>query len=123
VVGLVIGEVSLEEMEVVVDVADQAGLARHQEEGTEAAGTEALNPISQFVMDVGGGDHGLITFRTGAILDAIENPSLAFPENLAVPLLGLVAVAFCGFLGESSSHSKASAVWNSEDVFSPRLFQ
>jgi pyrimidine deaminase RibD-like protein len=41
-------------MEVVVDVADQAGLARHQEEGTEAAGTEALNPISQFVMDVRG---------------------------------------------------------------------
>ncbi len=31
-------------------------------------------------------------------------------------------LAFSGLLGESSSHSKVSAVWNSEDVFLPQLF-
>ena len=53
VVGFVIGEMALEEMEVVVDVADQAGAASQQEHGADAAGDEALDALGQFVVDVG----------------------------------------------------------------------
>jgi hypothetical protein len=74
-------------------------------------------------VDVGGGHHGLIAFRTGPILDAFEDPSLAVAEDSAIPFSCLLAVAFSGFLGESSSHSKTSVDWNSEDVFVPQLFQ
>jgi hypothetical protein len=46
-----------------------------------------------------------------------------FPEDSAVSFSGLVALVFPGFARDSSSHSKTSVVWNSEDVFSPLLFQ
>ena len=52
----------------------------------------------------------------------IEDPPLAVAEDPAVAFSRLLAVAFSGLLGESSSHSKVSAVWNSEDVFLPQLF-
>ena len=94
-----------------------------QEHGADAAGGEALDALGQFVVDVAGGDHGLIAFRSGPILDAVEDPPPAFAEDPAVAFSGLLAVAFSGLLGESSSHSKASVAWNSEDVFPPLLFQ
>jgi hypothetical protein len=37
-VGLVIGEIPLEQMEVVVDGADQARIGRQEEHGSDAAG-------------------------------------------------------------------------------------
>ena len=58
VVGFVIGEVLLEEMEVVVDVADQAGPLGQREQGADAAGGEALDAVGQLIMDVGCGHHG-----------------------------------------------------------------
>jgi hypothetical protein len=74
-------------------------------------------------VDVGSGQHGLIAFRSGPILNAFEDPALAVAEDSAVPFFGLLAVAFSGSLGESSSHSKTSVDWNGEDVFVPQLFQ
>ena len=59
----------------------------------------------------------------GRFEDSVEDPPLALPENSAVAFSGLLAVVFSGLLGESSSHSKASLVWNSEDVFPTQLFQ
>ena len=124
VVGFVIGEMPLEEMEVVVDVADQAGPASQQEHGADAAGGEALDAVGEFVVDVGGGHHRLIAFGSGPILDAVED-SLADVRGAILRLRSRVflRVAFSGLLGDSSSHSKASVDWNSEDVFSPLLFQ
>jgi len=98
--------------------------------GTDATRTEALDTIGQLVMDVGGGHHGLIALRPGPILDApedspptiVEDSAIAFSRLLAVALPGLTPVAFSGFLADSSSHSKTSVVWNSEDVFPPPLF-
>jgi hypothetical protein len=73
-------------------------------------------------MDVVGSHHGLIAFGLVAILDAFEDPLAAFAEERAIAFSPLVGIAFSGFLGESSSHSKASVGWNSEDVFLPQLF-
>ena len=123
VVGFVVGQMPLEEVEVVIDVADQSGPARQQEHGADAAGGEALDAIGQFVVDVGGGHHGLFAFGSGPILDAVEDPPLAFAKDPAVAFSAFLAVAFSGFLGDSSSHSKTSVCWNSEDVFLPPLFQ
>src|SRR5512132_4092749 len=113
---------AFEEMEVVVDVVDQADPARQEEHGADAACGEAPDAIGQLIVDVGGGHHGLIAFRSGPIEDSFEDPPLAFAEDPAVAFSRLLAVAFSGLLGESSSHSKVSAVWNSEDVFLPQLF-
>ncbi|HMB05772.1 MAG TPA: hypothetical protein VKP69_18805, partial [Isosphaeraceae bacterium] len=62
-------------------------------------------------------------FRTGAIHDAIENPSLAFPKEIAVSFSRRGAVAFWGLLGDSRSHSKASVRCNSDVILTSQLFQ
>jgi hypothetical protein len=101
---------------------DQAGPARQQEHGADAAGGEALGAAGEFVMDIVGGHHGLIAFGLVAILDAFEDPLATFAEDPAIAFSPLVGVAFSGLLGESSSHSKASVGWKFEDVFPPQLF-
>jgi hypothetical protein len=74
-------------------------------------------------VDVGGGHHGLVAFGSRTILDACEDSAPAFAKNPAVAFPGLLAVVFSGLLGESSSHSKVSVVWNIEEVFLPQLFE
>ena len=94
-------------------------ILRQEEHGADAACGEALDAIGQLIVDVGGGHHGLIAFRSGPIEDSFKDPPLAFAEDPAVAFSRLREVAFSGLLGDSSSHSKVSAVWNSEDVFLP----
>ena len=122
-VGLVIGQMPFEEMEIAVDIADQPGPASQQVEGTDSTSGEPLNAVRQFVVDVGSGHHGLLAFWSGAILDAIEDPLLAFVENSAIAFPRFLTVAFSGLLGDSMTHSKASVGWNNEDVFLSPLFQ
>ena len=107
VIGLMVGEMAFEEVEAVVDVGDQSGPAGQQEHGADAAGGQPLDPIGQFVLDVAGGDHGTFPLGPGTILDAAENSPLALPQ----------------FVEDIGIHSKASVVWNSEDVCLPPLFQ
>ena len=131
VVGFVVGEMALEEVEVVVDVADQADPVCQQGHGADAAGGEALGAAGRLIVDVGGGDHGPVALGSGPILDAVEDPAptlaedpaVAFPGLVAAVIPGLLAVVFSGLLGESRSHSKVSVVWKSEDVILPPLFQ
>ena len=67
-VGFVVGEVALEEMEVASRCRRSSPVWRRQQEhGADATGTEALHPIGQFVVDVTGGNHGPIAFRSGPI--------------------------------------------------------
>jgi hypothetical protein len=73
-------------------------------------------------MDVVGGHHGLIALGFVAIRDAFEDPLAPFAEEPAIAFSSFVDVAFSGFLGDSSSHSKASVDWKIEDVFLPQLF-
>ena len=98
-VGFVIGEMPLEEMEVMVDVVDQAGPASQQEDGADAARGEALDAIGQFVMDVAGGDHGLVAFRSGPILDAVEDSALRSRRILRLRSRVLLRLRFRVLLG------------------------
>ena len=95
VVGFVIGEMALEQMEVGVDGGDQAGAACQQEHGADAAGGEAVDALAEFVVDVAGGDHGAIAFGFGAIGDAVEDSPLASSQ----------------FVQDTGIHSKASVAW------------
>ena len=66
-VGLVVGAMVFEQMQVVIDVSDQSSPACQQEHGADATWAQSLDPIAQFVVDVVGGDHGAFTLGTGAV--------------------------------------------------------
>jgi hypothetical protein len=105
-IGFVIGEVPLKQMEILVNVVDQPRLAREKEHGADAAATEALDAFGHFILNVSGSHHGLAAFRPWAILDAIEDSSLSLAENPLMTVLSLGAVASRGLVGDSRSHSK-----------------
>jgi hypothetical protein len=71
VVGFMIGTMALEEMEVVVDIGDQADSARQQQHGTDSPGIEPLDAIGEFIVDVASGSHRLFAFQPRSILDAV----------------------------------------------------
>ncbi len=62
VVGLVIGQVDLEQTQVAVDRLDEAGAPGKQVHGPDPALGQTASPIGQLVVDVAGGEHrgGLI---------------------------------------------------------------
>ena len=66
VVGFMIGTMALEDVEVVVDIADQADPPCQQQHGTDSPGIQALDAIGELVVDVAGGDHRLFAFQLPA---------------------------------------------------------
>ena len=114
-VGFVIGEMALEEMELGVDGGDQAGAPCQQEHGADAAGGEAVDALAEFVVDVAGGDHGDIAFGFGAIGDAVEDPPPPSLQELLVASVGLGALASGGLPRDNDHHSKPSVAWKNAD--------
>ena len=114
-VGFVVGQMALEQVKIAVDLLDEFDPLSQEEEGPDAAGTEAANAIGMFVVDVSGGHHGSRPFGAGRMVESIlDSPP---------PLLEGSLLACGAFFSESSAHSKAPMSWNSEDVFEPLLFQ
>jgi hypothetical protein len=123
VITLEVGQVPLEQVEVLIEVVDEPERLGHEMDGPDAAGCDGPGAVGDLIVDVGGGHHRLVSFDTGLILDAIENSLTTLPEDSAVSFSVLVALVFSGLARDSSSHPKTSVVWNSEDVFSPQLLQ
>ena len=119
VVGLEIGEVALQEVEGVVDGGDQPGAPGDQQQGADAAGGEALDALPQFVVDVGGGDHGRLALGRGVRGDAVEEPSPALFQEPPVALLGLGALEVGGLGRDNDHHSKPSEGWGDADLIHP----
>ena len=115
VVGFVVGQVPLEEVEVAVDVLDELDLLGQEEEGADAAGTEPAAPTGVFVVDIAGGHHGYRPLRAGRVVEPFLDPPL--------PLLEESLLACRSLFSESGAHSKAPLSWNGEDVNLPPLFQ
>ena len=92
VVTLEVGQMPLEQVEVVIDVTDQAEFPGHEVDGPDAAGCDGPSPIGDLVVDIGGGHHRLVSFDAGLILDATEDSPLAAGE----------------FSADSGVHSKTS---------------
>ena len=91
-VALVIRLMSLEQVEVPVDVLDLPELASEEVDRPDSAGCDAPDPLGDLVVDVGGGHHRLMPFDAGLVLDAAEDSPLASAQ-LAV---------------DTGAHSKAS---------------
>ena len=123
VVGLEIGEVALQQVEVVVDGGDQPSALSEQEHGADATGDEALDALAQFVVDVGGGDHGRLALGLGARGDAVEEAAPPLLQDPAVALLGLGALESGGLGRDNDHHSKPSEGWEDADLTHPAFFQ
>ena len=104
-IGLVVGLMTFEQVQVVIDISDQSGSACQKEHGADTAGAQALDPLAQFVMDVVGGDHGALAFGAGSVFDPAQDSPLALAE----------------FVKDISFHSKVSMVWPNEDMRPPLL--
>ena len=115
VVGFVVGQMPLEQMQSAVDFLVELDLLSQQEDGTDATGTEPPHAIGLFIVDIGRGHHGYGPLGSGSIGQSfLDSPSPFLEESLLA----------CGaFFSDSSTHSKAPLSWNSEDVFPPPLFQ
>ncbi len=92
VVALVVGQVPFEQVEIPVDVTDQADLASQGVAGAEASCGDGADAVGDLVMDVGGGHHGLNPLDTGS--------------GSETPLEG--PLAFAELTGETELHSKTS---------------
>ena len=106
VVALVIRQVPLEQVEALVDVANQPELAGQEVDGPDAAGGDAPDLLGDLVVDIGGGHHRLVAFDAGLILDPAEDSPLASVQ-LAVDI---------------GVHSKTSWRRTVEACEVPRLF-
>ena len=107
VVGLVVGQMALEQMEVVVDVARSVRVLRASR--SMAPMPPAPRPWTRsadLVVDIGGGDHGPFAFGAGPVLDAAEDSPLASAE----------------LVEDIGVHSKASWWRTDEACEVPRLF-
>ena len=123
VVGFMIGEMALEEMEVVVDITDQPDPPCQQQHGTDSPGVETLDAVGELIVDVARGDHRLFAFQPWSILDAVHDSLATLVQPTTVVIAGAFTGAFWRFPRYSGSHSKTSFVLNDEDVFLPLLFQ
>ena len=110
-------------MEVVIDGGGQAGALGEQEQGADAAGGQALDALTQFVVDVGGGDHGRLALGRGAMGDAVEEPLPALLQEPSVTFLGLGALESGGLGRDNDHHSRPSESWEHADLIHPAFFQ
>ena len=122
-VRYMIGTMALEDVQVMVDIADQTDPARQQQHGTDSPGVETLDAIGELVVDVAVGDHRLFAFQPWLILDAVQDSLATLVQSPAVVFTGASTGAFWRFPRYSGSHSKTSLDWNSEDLLLPTLFQ
>ena len=77
VVALEVGQVPLEQVEVVIDVVNQPELLGQEMDGPDASGCDRPHFLGDLVADVGGGHHRLTVFDARPILDAAEDSPLA----------------------------------------------
>jgi hypothetical protein len=104
-----------EQLKIAVDILDEVDFLSQEENGTDAASTEATDAISVFVVDIARRHHGYRSLGTGRIVESFFNsPSTFLKESL---------LACRTLFSESSTHSKAPLFWNSEDLKLPPLFQ
>ena len=93
-VGLVVGAMVFEEMQVVIDVSDQSSL-RASKSMRRCHRAQSLDTIAEFVVDVVGGDHGVFMLGTGEVFDAWRISPLASSK----------------FVQDTGFHSKVFVVW------------
>ena len=77
VVGLVVGQVELEQVQALVDGVDEAELAGQGVDGADAAVGDAAGAVGDLVVDVGGGEHGSGAAAEVGFVEAAFDAALA----------------------------------------------
>jgi hypothetical protein len=83
VVGLVVGEVELEQVQVPIEGVDEADLAGEGVEGADTAAADAPGAVGDLVVDVAGGEHGAAAVRDAGFVEAAFEAALAVGQLLA----------------------------------------
>ena len=76
-VGFVVGQMELEQVQAAVDGVDEAELAGQGVDGADAAVADAAGAVGDLVVDVAGGEHGLVAAAQVGLVEAAFDPALA----------------------------------------------
>jgi len=79
-IGLVVWQMNLEQVEATINGVDQANAPGQKVEGADAAVGQAANPVRNFVMNVAGREHGLIEIGHDCLIQASLDATLAVGE-------------------------------------------
>jgi hypothetical protein len=74
-------------------------------------------------VDVGRSDHGVFPLWSGAIGDALAQPSLPLLEEPSLAFTAFPPLASWGLPQENNVHSKPSGAWKNVDLLSPAFLQ
>jgi hypothetical protein len=77
VVGLVVGQVELEQVQTTVDGIDETDLARQGMNGASTATGDAARTVGDLVMDMAGGEQGTLTVPGVRLVEATLDAALA----------------------------------------------
>ena len=77
VIGLVIGQMNLEQVQLVIDGIDQADLAGQDVKGADAAMGQSAAALGDLVVDVGRGEHGPVHSTQTRFVEAALDSALA----------------------------------------------
>ena len=98
-VGFVVGQMPLEQMQSAVDFLGELDFLSHQKDGADAPGTESPDAMGLFIVDIAGGHHGYGPLGSGSMGESLlDSPPSVLEESLLA----------CGaFFSDSGTHSKA----------------
>jgi len=83
VVGFVVGQVDLEQVQFIVDGVDEADAPGQEVERADAAVSEAAVPLGKFVMDVGRFEDGRVEILELGFFEAVADALLAAGQTTA----------------------------------------
>jgi hypothetical protein len=96
VIGLVVGQVDLEEVEVTVDSLGEAESVGQGVQGAEAAVGDAAVALADLVAEVGGGEHGPLAACEVELVEPAFDAALASAQLLAYLGFHSKSLARCG---------------------------
>jgi hypothetical protein len=77
VIGFVVGEVELQQVQAVVDGVDEAHVARQGVQGADAAAADGAGAVGDLIVDVGGGKHRPSAAVHIGLVETAPDPALA----------------------------------------------
>src|SRR5260370_283516 len=77
VIGLVVRQMDFQHVQTLVDGVDQADAPRQQVDGADAAMGDAVDPVADVIVNIPGGEHGLLVAADVRLVQATVNAALA----------------------------------------------
>jgi hypothetical protein len=104
VIGLVVGQVHLQQLQAAIDLFHQSRGLGHSVDRPEAPNREAARPLGDLVVDIGCPEHRTLLIAPGAVPEAVLDAALAISEISLCTLLHSKWPSLCGgWLGATPS--------------------